>query len=168
MHRIFPVLSLFALSFLGATMFVAWSPLHFLSGLAAALAVMFVHGLSVTWFIGTGRWCKEVAATYSLDPALVARSSALKRGAFPLAVLSMLAVLVLAALGAAADPAAAMPPPKWGRFTWANYHFAAALAGLAIVLLASIQEWIKIRQHRDLIQQILSEVQRIRREKGLD
>ena len=61
-----------------------------------------------------------------------------------------------------------MPPPKWGRFTWANYHFAAALAGLLLILLASVQEWIKIRQHRALIQEILAEVQRIRREKGLD
>ena len=46
-----------------------WATVHRLTGIAAALAVVLVESVIVTYFIGTSRWCKEVIETYSLDPA---------------------------------------------------------------------------------------------------
>ena len=40
---------------------------HRLAGTAAALMVVFVESIVVTYFIGTSRWCREVVQTYQLD-----------------------------------------------------------------------------------------------------
>ena len=56
---------------------------HRLMGVATAMVVVLVNSIAVTYFIGTGRWCKEVVETYRLDSDLVRRSSAFKRGPFP-------------------------------------------------------------------------------------
>jgi hypothetical protein len=73
-----------------------WGTVHRLSGVFAALVVVLVNSMAVTYFIGTGRWCREVAETYRLDAGLVDRSRRLKRSAFPLALLGMLAVVAQA------------------------------------------------------------------------
>ena len=39
---------------------------HLLAGAAAALAVVFVESIVVTYFVGTSRWCNEVTGTYAL------------------------------------------------------------------------------------------------------
>src|SRR5271156_1774725 len=62
--------------------------IHLLFGVATALTVVLVNCIVVTYFIGTSRWCKEVAESYSLGRELVGRSVALKRRTFPWAVLS--------------------------------------------------------------------------------
>ena len=46
--------------------------IHRLTGMAAALGVVFVESVVVTYFIGTSRWCKEVSETYQLDSKRVA------------------------------------------------------------------------------------------------
>ena len=56
---------------------------HRLMGVAAAIVVVLVNSIVVTYFIGTSRWCKEVVDTYSLDRELVRRSARLKRRTFP-------------------------------------------------------------------------------------
>ena len=58
---------------------------HRLTGIAAALGVVFVESVVVTYFIGTSRWCKEVTETYRLDPNRVRQSNRLKRRAFAVA-----------------------------------------------------------------------------------
>src|SRR4051812_22167611 len=83
-----------------------WATFHRLTGLAAALAVLFVECIVITYFIGTSRWCKEVVETYQLDTAAVAESNRLKRRTFPWSLLGMLTVVAIGALGGAADPGA--------------------------------------------------------------
>src|SRR5262245_41838075 len=80
-----------------------WATIHRLTGVAAALAVVFVESVVVTYFIGTSRWCKEVVETYQLDATAVAASNRLKRRTFPWALIGMLAVVGIIALGGAAD-----------------------------------------------------------------
>ena len=80
-----------------------WGTVHRLSGVLAALMVVLVNSISVTYFIGTGRWCREVVETYALAPALIERSRRIKRAAFPASLLGMLAVVAIVALGGAAD-----------------------------------------------------------------
>ena len=76
-----------------------WGTVHRLSGIFSSLMVVLVNSMAVTYFIGTGRWCREVVETYELDNVLIERSKQLKRQAFPWAVSGMLAVVTIVALG---------------------------------------------------------------------
>ena len=67
-----------------------WGTVHRLSGVLAALVVVLVNSMSVTYFIGTGRWCREVVETYSLPASFIARSKQIKRASFPFALIGML------------------------------------------------------------------------------
>jgi len=141
-----------------------WATVHRLAGLAAALGVVFVHSIVVTYFIGTSRWCKEVVETYGLDPELIRESKAIKRRAFPWALASMLIVVGIIALGAAADPGAL------GRVEsarWTMPHFIAALFGTAFIGWAMVVEWSHIHDNHLVISAILAEVRRMRLERGL-
>ena len=60
-----------------------WATVHRLSGVAAAIALVLVNSIVVTYFVGTGRWCKEVSDTYQLGPTFVRRSNAIKRQHVP-------------------------------------------------------------------------------------
>src|SRR5690606_18365164 len=120
--------------------------------------------IAMTYFIGTSRWCKEVAETYELDPNLVRRSTQLKRSAFPWAVTSMLVVVAVGALGAAADPATR----RLGTEQWVTPHMLAALAGLAYIAYAFWMEGLRIMAHHQVIVEIVAEVRKIREERGLE
>jgi hypothetical protein len=138
--------------------------IHMLTGTAAALAVVFVHSIVVTYFIGTSRWCKEVTETYRLDPAPLRRSTQLKRRTFPWCVLGMLTVVAVGALGAAADPGTGRP----GTADMANWHLMAAFAGLAFITWTYFQSWQNIAENQLVIQDIVARVASIRQERGLD
>jgi hypothetical protein len=135
-----------------------------LTGTAAALAVVFVHSIVVTYFIGTSRWCKEVTETYKLDPGPLRRSTQLKRRTFPWCVMGMLTVVAVGALGAASDPGTGRPNTA----DMTNVHLIAAFAGLAFVCWTYFQAWQNIAENQLVIQEIVGMVARIRRERGLD
>ena len=137
---------------------------HMLTGTAAALAVVFVHSIVVTYFIGTSRWCKEVTQTYRLDSGLLMRSNGLKRKTFPWCVLGMLTVVFVGALGAASDPGTGRPDTA----SMANFHLAAAFAGLALVGWTYYRAWLNIVDNQTIINQIVVMVQQIRQQRGLD
>ncbi|MCH2115812.1 MAG: hypothetical protein MK171_12990 [Pirellulales bacterium] len=137
---------------------------HMLTGTAAALAVVFVHSIAITYFIGTSRWCKEVTETYRLEPSYLGRSTQLKRRTFPWCVLGMLTVVVVGALGAASDPGTGRPDTA----SWAGVHNMAALVGLAVIAWTYFQVWINIVAHQGVIQAIVDAVALLRRERGLD
>lgn len=141
-----------------------WATVHRLTGLAAALAVVLVECVIVTYFIGTSRWCREVAETYGLDRAGVEDSNQLKRRAFAVSLLGMMVVLGIIVLGAAADPATGRP----GTAAWANYHLAGALIGIAIIIGTYFFAWQYIVAHHAIIRQMVDAVGQIRRERGLD
>jgi hypothetical protein len=138
--------------------------LHMLLGAAAALVTVLVNSITVTYFIGTSRWCKEVCETYGLSPELAERSIRLKRSTFPWALAGILSVIVIVGLGAAADPSGA----NWPRSAqFVMPHYLAALIGIVIVLLAFFVQISRIAENYAVIEEILSEVGRIRAAKGL-
>ncbi len=141
-----------------------WATLHRLTGIAAALAVVFVESVVVTYFIGTSRWCKEVVETYRFDRAPVVASNRLKRRAFPWAVAGMLAVVGIIALGGAADPATLQPNTQ----AWADWHLFGALLGIVFVAWTYLIEWNNIIANHAIIEQVVAEVGRVRREHGLE
>src|SRR5262245_36342464 len=99
--------------------------LHMLLGSAAALVTVLVSSVTITYFIGTSRWCKEVCETYRLSPDLVARSTQLKRSTFPWALAGILSVIAVVGLGAAADPSGANHSRA---ASFVTPHYAAAMA----------------------------------------
>ena len=141
-----------------------WRSIHMLTGISAALAVVFVHSIGITYFVGTSRWCKEVTETYKLDPEPLRRSAQLKRRTFPWSVMGMMSVLGVAALGAASDPGTG------GKQTaeWATIHLGGAFLGLVFIAWTYYRAWLNIVANQGVIKQIVDAVAVIRRERGLD
>jgi hypothetical protein len=141
---------------------------HRLLGTAAAMLIVFVNSLVVTYFIGTARWVKEVAEPYKLDADLVARAQKLKRGVFPFALIHMLMAVGVAALGAASDPAARLRLQPPGGLSWTTLHLLAACAGLCLLVWGSLQQAVAVRAQHELINKVLQLVATIRRARGLE
>jgi len=141
-----------------------WRRVHMLTGTSVALAVVLVHSIAVTYFIGTSRWCKEVTETYQLDPAMLRESTRLKRRTFPWCILGMATVIGVAALGPASDPGTGGAHTAW----WATVHYPAAFAGLALIAWTYFRAWLNIVANQSVIQQIVDRVGEIRKARGLD
>ena len=180
MEQVFTRAALFALVLLAATACLGlwlgdlhgvtdpavlrWGTVHRLTGVLAALVVVLVNSLTVTYFIGTGRWCREVVEVYGLDQAFVTRSAKLKRSAFPFAMAGMLAIVAIVALGGAADPAAG----RKGSRDWVTWHLVGGL-GRAGAIAACFQAQLPaIRGQHALIDDVMGEVRRVRLARGLD
>ena len=137
---------------------------HMYAGILASLVGLLVNSISVTYFIGTSRWCKEVVDTYRLSPDLAASSTRLKRRSFPFALLGMLTILVISALGAASDPGTLRATTA----SWVLPHFTAAVGGLGLLAMFFWCQSELIHANTVIVEQILDKVQEIRREKGLE
>ncbi|MCC7083925.1 MAG: hypothetical protein IT427_02835 [Pirellulales bacterium] len=179
MIRIFTTLAIVALLLMSAALLLGlyigdlhgtvdttqlrWATVHRMLGTAAAIVVVLVNSIAMTYFIGTSRWCKEVTETYRLDPRHLQQSVRLKRSTFPWAVFSMLAAVAVGALGAAADPATL----RAGTEHWVTPHLFGAFIGLIFIALTFFMEAGRIAAHHSVIEGILAEVRRIRQERGL-
>lgn len=138
---------------------------HFLFLVATALVAMLVCSITITYFIGTSRWCKEVIEAYALDTELAAKSTAYKRQTFPWALTGIFAVLLLAALGGAANPNVGLTTEilRW--------NIAYGIAGLALTLLVGICFWKQshfLMKNHVVIQSILDHVQHLRNQQELN
>lgn len=184
MNRIFPFLAAFALLFMGVNLVLGLSlgdlrdptdrltqqmaTVHRLAGAAAALVVVLVNSIAATYFIGTSRWCKEVVEAYSLDPAPARQAAQSKRRAFPFAVMGMLTVVGIAALGAAGDPGATRQLEPIAGVTWAALHLTAALLGMALIAWAYFKQWLCMIEQREAIAAIMRQVRQARLDRGLE
>ena len=180
MTRIFTTLAWFALLAVAANLIIGlmlgdirtppvahdtltWARVHRLGGVAAALTVVLVESIVVTYFVGTSRWVKEVSETYHLEPRFIAESNRLKRRTFPWALLSMLAIVGLIASGGACDPSTGQPNTE----TWVTSHLMAAFVVVGFMGWSSVVEWNNIHANQQVIGGVLAEVKRIREERGL-
>lgn len=141
-----------------------WGTVHRLSGVFAAIMVVLVNSMAVTYFIGTGRWCREVAETYGLSATVHERARAIKRAAFPWSVLGMLSVVGIVALGGAADPSTGRP----GSQDWVTPHLVGAIGLAALIAWCFQSQLPRIRRQQALIEEVLAEVREIRRARGLE
>ena len=142
------------------------STVHIMLGVLAALMTALVSSIAITYHIGTSRWCREVVETYALDAQLVHQSNRIKRGTFPWALTGILAIVGVIALGAASDPATGIDLALTRTFR--QIHLLSALMGFAFIGLTYYMAWTRIGTNQHLVQRVLDEVQRIRRERGLD
>ena len=180
MEKIFSSVAIFAVALMAATAglglwlgdlhgqtdqaILRWGTVHRLSGVLAALVVVLVNSMSVTYFIGTARWCKEVVETYRLSDNFIWRSKAIKRKSFPFALFGMLSVVGIVALGGAADPAAG----RRGSEAWVTPHLLGGI-GLTGIIAACFQcQRAKITEQQFLIEDVLVEVRAMREARGLD
>jgi hypothetical protein len=131
---------------------------HFVCGLVTALGVLLVHCLIFIYFLGTGRWVKEVTLAYKMpDEPWHKETRELKRGTFPPALFSMLIGIAAAAAGAGAQLQA-----------WPWYvHMTLGLLTLLINLWAFRIELRNVAANALIIDGVMREVDRIRAEHGL-
>jgi hypothetical protein len=140
---------------------------HRLFAIGVAIFVLFVHSMSITYFVGTSRWCREVVETYALDRNLAAIAQSNKRRNFPAAVFGMLTILFIAGLGAASDWSIDYPVHVERAANWVTPHLIAACVGIVITVAAFYFQAVKLQQQGEHIARIMEEVGRVRKERGL-
>ncbi len=132
--------------------------IHFHLGLYTAIGNLGVHCLIFIYFLGTGRWVKEVALAYDLpDVPLPRLTRDLKRRTFPPALLAMLVPIAAAASGMGARM------KEWPL----GIHVTLAVASLAVNLWAFRVEYRNVGINAGVIDEVLRQVDRIRAERGL-
>lgn len=142
--------------------------LHRLLGVGSALLVLLVCSITVTYFVGVSRWCKEVAEAYKLDRALIKDSQRLKRQAFPWAVSGMLTMVAIVFFGGGSDPTIAINQgtAEW-RLLFKQLHFWSALGGVAFLAWSFWKQGEKIAANYVIVARVLAGVQQARSAKGL-
>jgi hypothetical protein len=128
------------------------------------MMAVLVSSITVTYFIGTSRWCREVCETYQLGGELAEQSNRLKRSAFPWALAGILTIIALVGLGAAADPSGANFKHS---ASFVLPHYLVAMAGLVITSAAFWIQATRIAENYRVIEEILAQVRRIRAERNL-
>jgi hypothetical protein len=137
---------------------------HMLLGILAALMTMLACSVSITYFVGTSRWFKEVVDTYKLKQEYVEQSQQTKRRSFRWSILGALAIVIVVGLGAASEP------------TWANArhsqgyvipHYVAALAAIGLLGVSFYQQYTSLAANGKLIEAVMGDVRRIRAARGL-
>lgn len=137
---------------------------HFFLGVGSTLLAILVNSITVTYFIGTSRWCKEVVDTFSLNPSLAQEGADLKRRAFPFALMGMLTMVVIVTLGAKSDPS--VPFNRGETAAWVNYHYMSAITGMLLLIFFFYMQAQRIADNYRLIQRILAEVEKVRALQG--
>jgi hypothetical protein len=132
--------------------------IHLMAGLSAALLTLLLHSLILTYFIGTGRWVQEVVKAYRLPESLWEQSRRLKSRALPYILGSILLVITTAILGAASDRG----------LLDRNIHLALATLAVGFNLWSYFAEYHAVVANSELINQIMVDVKRMRRERGLE
>ncbi len=77
--------------------------LHFLFGLFTTIYTTFVQCLIFIYFLGTGKWIKDVVAGKPGEAAIVARTKKLKAMTFGFATYASMMIVAAAIAGAAVD-----------------------------------------------------------------
>jgi hypothetical protein len=132
--------------------------LHFLFGLFTGVGTLLTHCLIFTYFLGTGRWVKEVTLAYRLpDAPLHKRTRELKRTTFPPALAAMLVTIATAAAGAGAQLKA---------WPW-QLHFSLGIATLVVNFWAFRLEYRNVLANAATLEEVLREVDAMRAAQGL-
>lgn len=178
MSRIFLTLAVIANSALLVTLILGWRIVdpaslapgarnavtwHMLTALGAALLVLLVHAVSLTYFMGTGRWLEETSDAYGLGAEPRTANIRLKYQVIPGMIGCIGLVVVTGAFGALADPAATMH-----RASASTVHLALACITLLVNVFVSWLEYRAIAQNGRLVDRVVQRVGQIRHERGLD
>ena len=120
------------------------------------LGTLLVHSVVFTYFLGTGKWVKEVVRVYQLPEWVWAQAVRNKRRAFPFELSSMFLIGAAAWLGAAADTR------RENNAMWAEWHLGLATATLAFTLGAFAVEYASVVAQARLILEVTDQADRLR------
>lgn len=137
-------------------------PNHWDAGLATCILTLLVHSIVLTYFVGTGRWVREVSDVYGLDTSLHAQAWKTKARAIPFGVLSMLLIIAAGALGAAADPGATVRLGTWMGVSAPRWHLIGVLAALAFNAVSYVVEYRALCAHAMIIDEVMQHVAQVR------
>lgn len=137
--------------------------MHLLIALGASLLVLMLHAVVLTYFMGTGRWVEDTATAYKLDERFRRQNIRMKYRAIPGMVACMLLIILTGAFGASADPL-----PKADASMTSTIHFTLAITTVFLNLLVSAIEYQAITTNGRVVAEVVAEVKRIRKERGLD
>lgn len=140
---------------------------HMLMGLVALTFAILVHAISLTYFMGTGRWIEETSKAYSLGTEFHQRNQQFKYRMLPGLAFCVVMFITTGALGAVADPATPMSLDGTLGMTGSRIHFSAAMLTIFVNLIVNFSQYVAISRNMNLVEEILSEVRRIREERGL-
>jgi len=129
---------------------------HSLLGVGGALVTVLVNSISVTYFIGTSRWCREVVEAYRLPEDLAQRSTRLKRKTFPWSFIGILTIILMIAFGAACDPTIHI---TGGAKNYVVPHMLTAVVGTGLIAWAFLVQVVNIGANYEVIETILKLVQ---------
>lgn len=133
--------------------------MHRWIGIVAVLITVLVNSVSVTYFIGTSRWCKEVSDTYALEPRFAEDSARLKRKTFPFSFSSLMICLAVVVTGGAADPDNSVVEST---MPWVTPHHLVALLGSLWIGWSFLVQVGRIGANYEIIEQIVQRVDEIR------
>lgn len=140
---------------------------HMLIGMGALTFTILVHAISLTYFMGTGRWIEETCRAYSLPEDYLKQSQKNKYQTLPGMTLCIVLLVTTGALGAVADPGTAVSLDGFLGLTSAGVHFATAVVTALINVAVYLSEYFAIARNGSIVHAILADVQRIRTERGL-
>jgi hypothetical protein len=143
---------------------VAW---HFLTAVGALMFAALVHAILLTYFMGTGRWLEETSQAYSLGTQYAAEGKSLKYRTLPWMAVALLLLITTGGFGAVADPASPAGLNGIAGISAATVHFLTASFTIAVNAVINLLEYSAIDRNSQIIQTVLDDVHRIRREKGL-
>lgn len=132
--------------------------IHFGLGLGTAMLTLFVHCQVFTYFLGTGRWVKEVTLAYELpDVPWHKETRELKRKTYPVALTAMLVTIAASAAGVGGQ----MQEWPW------YIHATLATITLAVNLWAFRLEHRNISSNTAIIGEVTEQVEQICKARGL-
>jgi len=169
-HRIFLALAVTVGTLMVTTLFLGflvpsgqgggWHDLHFLMGLLTVMLALLAHSIVFTYFLGTGKWVKEVVRVYGLPDWVWSQAVKNKRRTFPFVFWSMMLVGATAWLGAATDTRREL------NSTYAAWHLGIASAALAFNLGAFAVEYVSIVAQARLLLEVKDQADRLREEQA--
>lgn len=140
---------------------------HMLIGMGALTFGILVHAISLTYFMGTGRWIEETSNAYGLGEELYNRSQKIKYGTLPGLTICVGLLIATGAFGAVADPATQISLDGFLGMSGATIHFAIAVTTAVVNMLTNFSQFVAISKNSQVVESVLAEVRRIRTERGL-
>ncbi|HET6424765.1 MAG TPA: hypothetical protein VFG20_13840 [Planctomycetaceae bacterium] len=140
---------------------------HFLAALAALFFATLVHAIVLTYFMGTGRWLEETSTAYRLPPTAYEASKAIKYRVIPAMCGCFLLLVITGAFGAAADPGSPVQFQGWLGFSPTAWHRTLAIITIVANVGMHYVEYLALFRNGEIIEGVMTEVRRIRQEKGL-
>jgi len=140
---------------------------HMLVGMGTLSFAMLVHAITLTYFMGTGRWLEETSNAYALDESFYNTNQRIKYRVVWGMMVCFVLLITTGALGALADPATPMSLDGTMGLKGSQFHFFTAITTIIVNLLTYFSEFIAISRNTTIVESVLAEVARIRAERGL-